>query len=392
MAKYLKPRRGAKDIARSQNFILYNGEMFLEFPNGNIGKEPGRVVIGDGNSSYTKLNYTANNTNNEFQPFITDPSIYVPRFNNTTCTPESDVFYSYNAATTAIEKIGNGSTAGEKLPDVIGAIKESLCKINENAAAAMNKEGINVFEENIDIYNPADVNERVKVKYDNIYKDNGYWIDPDKRPMRTLYDNRSLNNVLDSLADVTTGYIKYTNLGFINSGTRMCQIYSGSTGTINTTVTSEIVENHEFPAILTEDDRGLANRISINSFGDNYSDYGGRLRTIKIRPGVYKISIYTHFTDGASTTGDQKASIGYILYDDSATVVGQAYENFWKPKGTYDGFRAEFICKNTSRNFIVPYGRNEGATRVAETISGGTVKYSIADTEMIVTRIGDVPQ
>ena len=63
MAKYLKPRRGSKANAYDQNIGLQKGELFMEFPNGYIGKEPGRLVIGDGASSYQSCNYATSATN-----------------------------------------------------------------------------------------------------------------------------------------------------------------------------------------------------------------------------------------------------------------------------------------------------------------------------------------
>jgi hypothetical protein len=124
MAKYLRPKRGSKDIAHTQNFVLRPGELFMEFPEGMIGKEPGRIVIGDGATSYDHIEY-ATTTTNKFQPFITDPSIYVPRFENS--NPQTNN-YTFDAGTTEINNIGNGSTAGAKLPKIIGSIKGALVK------------------------------------------------------------------------------------------------------------------------------------------------------------------------------------------------------------------------------------------------------------------------
>ena len=123
MAKYLRPRRGSQSNAHSQNIKLQKGELFMEFPNGYIGKEPGRLVIGDGASSYHSISYATSATN-VFQPFITDPSIYIPRFANTATSTGSGTI---SAAMDSIEKIGNGSsTSAIKLPTIISAIKEAL--------------------------------------------------------------------------------------------------------------------------------------------------------------------------------------------------------------------------------------------------------------------------
>ena len=122
--RHLMPRRGSKTNARIQNFVLKEGEIFLEYPNGNMGNEPGRIVIGNDVNNYQSLDYGTTSTN-KFQPFITDPSIYVPRFTNS--TPQSSN-YTYDPATNEIIQIGDGSETSTSLPEAIGKFKEVLCK------------------------------------------------------------------------------------------------------------------------------------------------------------------------------------------------------------------------------------------------------------------------
>lgn len=123
MSKYLRPHRGTKSNAYNQNILLKRGEIFLEFPNSDIGKGPGRIIIGDGDTSYQSLSYNTTATN-KFRPFITDPEIFIPRFTNTDPTT---IGYDY---TTAISKIGDGSSSSTTtLPAIISAIKEALCKL-----------------------------------------------------------------------------------------------------------------------------------------------------------------------------------------------------------------------------------------------------------------------
>ena len=125
MAKYLRPRRGSQANAIAQKILLKKGEMFLEFPESEIGKGPGRLVIGDGATQYQNMDYATTATN-VFRPFITDPEIFIPRF---TDTEPSSSEWSVDAGTAAIAKMGNGSsTSTVTLPTIIGAIKETLCK------------------------------------------------------------------------------------------------------------------------------------------------------------------------------------------------------------------------------------------------------------------------
>ena len=133
MSKYLRPRRGLANYASSQNIVLKSGEIFLEFPEGeSIGKTPGRIVIGDGASSYSSLEY-ASTSSSDFQPFITDPSLYNPIFNNSTYATSG---WTVNSATSSIDDIGDG-TGDESLPNIIGSVKEALC-IHEDSIHALN--------------------------------------------------------------------------------------------------------------------------------------------------------------------------------------------------------------------------------------------------------------
>ena len=133
MAKFLLPRRGSKADATTQNVRLYRGEMFMEFPNGNIGNEPGRIVVGNGNNYYSELSY-ASTTTGEFQPFITDPSIYVPRFDNTRKDPVVDPVSSYSDSLYKLNTMNDyGSTSSTvTLSDTIGNMKEVASLHNNN--------------------------------------------------------------------------------------------------------------------------------------------------------------------------------------------------------------------------------------------------------------------
>ena len=55
MASYLRPRRGKKATAESQNIILKKGEVFFEVPTGGVGKGIGKIKMGDGTTAYKSL-------------------------------------------------------------------------------------------------------------------------------------------------------------------------------------------------------------------------------------------------------------------------------------------------------------------------------------------------
>lgn len=136
MAKYLRPRRGSKDSAFAQQILLKKGEMFLEFPNSEIGRGPGRLVIGDGATSYQNMNYSSTATN-VFRPFITDPELFVPRFDNSTYQTSG---WTVDAGTEAINAMGDGSSASTvAIPTLIGNIKNALCK-HANSVIKLNND------------------------------------------------------------------------------------------------------------------------------------------------------------------------------------------------------------------------------------------------------------
>ena len=145
MAKFLRPRRGSKDNAIAQKILLKKGELFLEFPMSDIGKGPGRLVIGDGATSYQNMNYTSTATN-VFRPFITDPELFVPRFDNSTYQTSE---WTVDAGTEAINAMGDGSSASTvAIPTLIGNIKNALCK-HANSIIRINNDVANKADKTI---------------------------------------------------------------------------------------------------------------------------------------------------------------------------------------------------------------------------------------------------
>ena len=57
MASFLKPRRGKRATAISQNIILKKGEVFFEVPDSGVGKGLGKIKLGDGTTGYNSLPY-----------------------------------------------------------------------------------------------------------------------------------------------------------------------------------------------------------------------------------------------------------------------------------------------------------------------------------------------
>ena len=57
MASFLRPRRGKRATAISQNIILKKGEVFFEVPDSGVGKGLGKIKLGDGTTGYNSLPY-----------------------------------------------------------------------------------------------------------------------------------------------------------------------------------------------------------------------------------------------------------------------------------------------------------------------------------------------
>lgn len=128
MGKYLRPRRGNEDVATAANIKLLDGEIFLEFPEGKgFGKSAGRIIVGNGNDTYNeKVNSsTAPGT---FKPFITDPSLYQPIYDDSSTKED----YRYEDSDRGTSLLANMINAVRNLPQCIGLIKKILCRHTDN--------------------------------------------------------------------------------------------------------------------------------------------------------------------------------------------------------------------------------------------------------------------
>lgn len=128
MANYLRPRRGKRSTAESQDIILKKGEIFFEAPDTGVGKGAGRIKIGDGVTPYTSLPYFYDYTN-----FVTD------LVNSTiTFTPTAEENNNI---------LLNRIIPGAKISIIIAAIKNLLYNHNET---------INTLVDNMNSYKYTD--------------------------------------------------------------------------------------------------------------------------------------------------------------------------------------------------------------------------------------------
>lgn len=118
MASYLRPRRGKKATAESQNIVLKKGEIFFEVPTGGVGKGIGKLKMGDGTTAYKNLPYFLE------QRAATDVANSTIAF---TATSETN-------NTTLLNKIANNA----KLNVIIPAIKNLLSNLNNSVTQLNN--------------------------------------------------------------------------------------------------------------------------------------------------------------------------------------------------------------------------------------------------------------
>jgi hypothetical protein len=130
MSKYLKPCRGSYNSAVEQSLILKKGELFFEFPHGSTGKEPAKIMIGDGVSGYGTSGVNPNDTSgastNSFAPALIHPVLYSPEFTDSNYATASWNINSGTAAISNIKPYSKDSHMGN-LPKIIGNIKQALC-------------------------------------------------------------------------------------------------------------------------------------------------------------------------------------------------------------------------------------------------------------------------
>jgi hypothetical protein len=92
VSKIFKPRRGKVStmLGTKASTVLAAGEMFFEVPDTGVGTGRGRIMVGDGSSTYVNLAGSNNNTgaNSQaakyFMPFTQDETIIHPGTSNKT--------------------------------------------------------------------------------------------------------------------------------------------------------------------------------------------------------------------------------------------------------------------------------------------------------------------
>ena len=322
MAIYLKPRRGSRSNAFNQNIGLRKGEIFLEYPEGRIGREPGRIVIGDGATSYEHINYASTSTN-EFQPFITDPSIYVPRFDNSTPSPQATANYDWNATTKAIDEIGNGSTVSTtKLPKAIGSIKKSLSLLLDNIAS-LNKTKYSKFS-NIIIDDNGLVSENISGNTNSQISIDGDTINKVKDINGTTYGWNG--STVASLEDY---------IGFIASEASegvSVTTFNSATASLNTAINGKVSTN-TFNSATSSLNTAINGKVSTDTFNASTVFLNTKITNTKRLIGWQKLQFTG--TSASQVTIHQSTSLSIVASDEiivalmssGKTIIRDLYYN-----------------------------------------------------------------
>lgn len=114
MAIYLRPRRGKKTTAETQNIILKRGELFLESPESGVGTGIGKIKVGDGTTPYSSL----------------------PYFIDTSALSSSDSPVTFTESTeTANATLLTSMSSGATLKIIVGAIKKMLRNLDTSVSS-----------------------------------------------------------------------------------------------------------------------------------------------------------------------------------------------------------------------------------------------------------------
>jgi hypothetical protein len=136
MSKIFKPRRGKVStmLGTKASTVLAAGEMFFEVPDTGVGTGRGRIMVGDGSSTYVNLAGANNNTKGAnsqaakyFFPFTEDETIIHPGTSNKTVKVSSSI--SSDTVATYLNNAKSGNTLKTIIHNLREAIYTNACDI-----------------------------------------------------------------------------------------------------------------------------------------------------------------------------------------------------------------------------------------------------------------------
>ena len=128
VSKIFKPRRGKVStmLGTKASTVLAAGEMFFEVPDTGVGSGRGRIMMGDGSTTYVNLAGSNNNTgaNSQaakyFMPFKQDEVIIQPG------TDTKSVSASSSIGSSQVATYLNNAKSGNPLKTIIHNLRSHL--------------------------------------------------------------------------------------------------------------------------------------------------------------------------------------------------------------------------------------------------------------------------
>jgi hypothetical protein len=149
VSKIFKPRRGKVStmLGTKASTVLAAGEMFFEVPDTGVGTGRGRIMLGDGSTTYVNLAGANNNTKGAnsqagkyFFPFTEDETIIHPGTSDKTVSASSSI--SSSTVATYLNNAKSGNTLKSIIHNLRQAIYTNACDIamlNNDLAIKQNK-------------------------------------------------------------------------------------------------------------------------------------------------------------------------------------------------------------------------------------------------------------
>ena len=142
MANRLKPRRGKKSTATNQKIMLEKGEVFFECPDDGVGKGQGRIMIGDGSTTYDQL--VSSNK------YFYNPDNFLNTNSDVSHNPVNFIDDTCDDCQTLLEHITTGKNVGSLFGSVHKLLSKhdtSINQLNNDLSNKVDKDKYFVSEE-----------------------------------------------------------------------------------------------------------------------------------------------------------------------------------------------------------------------------------------------------
>jgi hypothetical protein len=208
MASFLRPRRGKKATAESQNIVLKRGEVFFEVPTGGVGTGIGKIKMGDGTTAYSSLPY-----------FLEQKSIDVA---------SSAITFTESSSTdnaTLLSEIKSGAT----VKVLFGSVKKLLSNIN-SSVTSLNNDLANILNGTSTVSKASSATSAVYSSTANYAKSAGSASKATSATSATYSSTATYSNSVKSITGASGGTVS-SNISIIKDGATESVYYKVSNGT-----------------------------------------------------------------------------------------------------------------------------------------------------------------